>query len=77
MSDDVHLREESSDLPILTARCARRNTHLQLPQHVNDAGRLTERDAKHSSCRCVFLRAQCSKNMSCLSSERTKREISP
>ena len=69
MCDKFFRREDSSDLLFSLACGVRRNTHLQLQWHVNVPACMPEQDVMRGSCRCVFLRAQCSENMFRLSSE--------
>jgi len=68
MCDDIFLREESSDLSILIAGRARRNTHLQLYLLANAATAWYECGRVWSCCRCLFLLARCNENKFGLSS---------
>jgi hypothetical protein len=77
MFDDVHLRDEASGSSISTAYCAYRNKKTQLDWVVYNPQAWELWCASANSWCFAFLRAQCSENMSCLSSERKKRKISP
>ena len=77
MSEEFFRREDSSDLLFLFACGARRNTLLQPQLHVNVPTYMPEQNVIRSSCSSVFLRAQCSENMFCLSSERKNDHIAP
>ena len=77
MCDKFFRLEESSDLLFSFACRARRNKHDPQAEHVNHAREYPREGASSDTWSCLFLRAQCSENMFCLSSERKKRKISP
>ena len=77
MCDKFFRLEESSDLLFSSAHSARRRTHTTRKWR----GTYVSLTHLTTPCVlrvvCVLLRAQCSENMFCLSSERKKRKISP
>ena len=77
MCDKFFRLEESSDLPILVACRARRNKHDHQAEHVNHAHEYPREGASSDTWSCLFLRAQCSENMFCLSFEQKNERLSP
>ena len=77
MFDEFICREDSSDLQLSSAHSTRRRTHTTRKWR----GTYVSLTHLTTPCVlrvvCVLLRAQCSENMFCLSSERTKRHVSP
>ena len=77
MCEKVFRREESSDLLISFACEARRNRKDHWIPRAKDAPERGEVKSSRKGWSFLFLRAQCSENMFCLSSERRKRHVSP
>ena len=69
MSDDLVRREDSSDLPISTAHGTRRNQMYKLKQYAADTHECNESTGTWYGLYIWFLRAQCSENTFCLSSD--------